>query len=395
MVLFDELGIYGWDSVEPLVLAAIFADLPVLLIGDIGTNKTEGSKTIAQAVLGPASTFRHYEVPTLNFDDLVGFLNPKGLAKGVLEFVPTPLSIWKAEAALFDELNRANPFIQSKLHELIRTRQIMGLPTNLKLVFAAVNPPQTYQAGYMDLALASRFVAVQVPNLKAMKDTQLDRILGKNGQPKKATLRTMLHQAKGTVTRPKDRQNAQNLAKKVARDLAQTEIVFNPRQLTMMVRLLLGGLALRTVTANPKFSDSEANTAYVESVIPEIQGIVRSKVNQEMVHGVIRTVVGGFTLGDPVMMARNLEELADAEVTDSLAWVTAMAKLVIQEEDIKTLTRVLAKVKDLTRREVVERELGEKLIRQLAMQLTTQTLLTEDVPVAQLSERVDQVLASI
>jgi hypothetical protein len=81
----------------------------------------------------------------------VGFLNPQGLAKGAIEFVPTPLSIWNAEAALFDEINRANPFIQSKLHEPIRTRRIMGLPTKLKLVFAAVNPPQTYQAGYMDL----------------------------------------------------------------------------------------------------------------------------------------------------------------------------------------------------------------------------------------------------
>ena len=394
-MLFDELGIYGWDSVEPVVLAAIVADLPVLLIGDIGTNKTEGAKTIAQAVLGSASTFRHYEVPTLNFDDLVGFLNPKGLAKGVLEFVPTPLSIWKAEAALFDELNRANPFIQSKLHELIRTRQIMGLRTSLKLVFAAVNPPQTYQAGYMDLALASRFVSVQVPNLKAMKDTHLDRILGKNGTPKKATLKSLLAEAKGVVARSKDRQNARNLAKKVARDLAQTEIVFNPRQLTMMVRLLVGGLALRTVTDDPKFSDPDANTAYVQSVIPEIQGIVRSKVNKEMVHGVIRTVVGGFSLGDPVMMARNLEELADVEVTDSLAWVTAMAKRVGQEDDPKTLTAVLAKVKDLTIKEVIERELGEKLVRQLAMQLTTQTLLTEDVPVAELTERVDQILASI
>jgi MoxR-like ATPase len=394
-MLFDELGIYGWDPVEPLLLAAIVADLPVLLIGDIGTNKTEGAKTIAQAVLGPASPFRHYEVPTLNFDDLVGFLNPKGLAKGALEFVPTPLSIWKAEAALFDELNRANPFIQSKLHELIRTRQIMGLPTNLKLVFAAVNPPQTYQAGYMDLALASRFVSVQVPNLRAMKDTHLDRILGKNGQPKKASLKPILREAKGAAARPKDRQNAQNLAKKVARDLSQTEIVFNPRQLKMMVQLLLGGLALRAVTGNPKFSDRDANTAYLEAVIPEIQGIVRSKVNKEMVHGVIRTVVGGFTLGDPVMIARNLEELAAAEVTDSLAWVTAMAKLVGQEDDLPALTRVLAKVKDLTRKEVIERELGEKLVRQLALQLTTRILLTEDVPVARLTERVDQVLASI
>jgi hypothetical protein len=87
--------------------------------------------------------------------------------------------------------------------------------------------------------------------------------------------------------------------------------------------------------------------------------------------------------------------LAEVEVTDSLAWVTAMAKRIGQEEDPKTLARVLAKVKDLTVKEVIERELGDKLIRQLALQLTTQTLLTEDVPVAQLSERADQVLASI
>ena len=44
-----------------------------------------------------------------------------------------------------------------------------------------------------------------------------------------------------------------------------SEIVFNPRQLTMMVRLLVGGLALRSVTSTPKFSDPDANTAYVES----------------------------------------------------------------------------------------------------------------------------------
>jgi len=245
------------------------------------------------------------------------------------------------------------------------------------------------------LALASRFVSVQVPNLKAMKDTHLDRILGKNGTPKKASLKSLLAEAKGMVARQKDMQNAQNLAKKVARDLAQTEIVFNPRQLKMMVRLVVAGLALRTVTSNPKFSDPDANTAYVQSVIPEIQGIVRSKVNKEMVHGVIRTVVGGFSLGDPVMMARNLEELAAVEITDSLAWVTAMSKRVGDEEDPKTLTRVLTQVKDLTMKEVIERELGEKLVRQLAMQLTTQTLLTEDVQVAQLTDRVDQILASI
>ena len=53
----------------------------------------------------------------------------------------------------------------------------MGLPTKLKVVFSAVNPPETYQSGYMDLAIASRFVSVQVPNIGEMKGTDLDRIL--------------------------------------------------------------------------------------------------------------------------------------------------------------------------------------------------------------------------
>ena len=80
-------------------------------------------------------------------------------------------------AALFDEINRANPFIQSKLHELIRTRTLMGLPTQLRMVFSAVNPPERYQSGYMDMALASRFICIQVPNITAMKDTQIDHII--------------------------------------------------------------------------------------------------------------------------------------------------------------------------------------------------------------------------
>jgi len=95
------------------------------------------------------------------------------------------------------------------------------------------------------------------------------------------------------------------------------------------------------------------------------------------------------------MMARNLGELAEVEVTDSLAWVTAMGKRVGDEEDLTTLMAVLGKVKELTMKEVIERELGDKLIRQLALQLTTRTLLTEDVEVAELTDRVDEILASI
>lgn len=125
--MFDHIGIHGWDDIEPLILSAILSDMSILFIGDIGSNKTEGSKVIAKALLNADIEFRNYEVPTLNFDDLIGFVNPKHLANGTLEFVPTPLSIWNADAVLFDEINRANPFIQSKLHELVRTRTLERL----------------------------------------------------------------------------------------------------------------------------------------------------------------------------------------------------------------------------------------------------------------------------
>lgn len=125
----------------------------------------------------------------------------------------------------------------------------MGLPTKLKVVFSAVNPPETYQTGYMDLAIASRFVSVQVPNIGEMKGTDLDRILSKNGHPpKKSNLKTIIKQAGGCQFKKKDLEKAQAIVKKVAGDLAETEIIFNPRQLKMRVKLLVGGHALGKVT---------------------------------------------------------------------------------------------------------------------------------------------------
>ena len=261
-MLFDDLGIYGWDSVEPIIMTALLADLPILLIGDIGTNKTEGAKTIAEGALGRPIEFRHYEVPTLNFDDLIGFLNPKTLTNGTLKFIPTPISIWKAEGVLFDEINRANPFIQSKLHEVVRTRKVMGLPTDIKVVFAAVNPPGTYQTGYMDLAIASRFVSVQVPNIKAMKDAEVDRIIGKNGGPKvqPKTIHDALDKARGTKFARKDMQKTSDLVKRVARDLAETDIIFNPRQLRMMFKMVMAGEALNRTIGTSPFSGTEVNS---------------------------------------------------------------------------------------------------------------------------------------
>ena len=89
-MLFERIGIHGWQEIESVVLAAAVSDLSILLVGDIGSNKTEGARAIAEAVLGPEIEFRNYEVPTLSFDDLIGFINPRLSARVTLSSSQPP-----------------------------------------------------------------------------------------------------------------------------------------------------------------------------------------------------------------------------------------------------------------------------------------------------------------
>jgi hypothetical protein len=396
VMLFERIGIHGWQKIEPVVLAAAVSDLSVLLVGDIGSNKTEGARAIAEAVLGPETQFRAYEVPTLNFDDLIGFINPKTLGSGHLEFVPTPFSIWTADAALFDEINRANPFIQSKLHELIRCRSLMGMPTNLKLIFSAVNPPERYQSGYMDLALASRFACVQVPGITEINETQLVLILSGNGATgEKARIKEVVQKARGCVFREHDLFVMQQLCKKVIKELSHTEIVFNARQTKMMLGLLKAGLALKSAANKDYFSNVDTNTELIASVIPDLHGVVRASVDVGMVKGTIRTVVSGFSLGDPLIMASSLEELCQIEPDDNLAWVTAVKEMTTGEQNIKSLEKAARTVKGRVNRGYLEKELGEKLMRLIATRLLTKTLIREKVPVVHIRDRATEVAAKL
>jgi len=396
-MLFDHIGIHGWDDIEPLILSAVVSDHSVLFIGDIGSNKTEGSKVIAKAILGSNIKFRNYEVPTLNFDDLIGFVNPKNLANGTLEFVPTPLSIWNADAALFDEINRANPFIQSKLHELIRTRTLMGLPTQLKMVFSAVNPPERYQSGYMDMALASRFICVQVPNITSMKDAHIDQIISGNGHrpPPPFDLKDMILKARRCQFSHEEITRVHQMCKKIILELSGQEIIFNGRQLRMMTKMIKAGLALRHASDMEQFADPDTITAYIISVIPELQGVVRSNANHGMVQGTIRSIVSGFTLGDPVTIASDIKELCEVNITDSLAWVSAMKQMADMEEDPDTLKQAIHKIKTLTGKEVIEQELAFNLVQYIATQIIFKTVLKEDVPIMHLLKRANEIAASI
>ena len=67
---FNRLGVYGFGQVEPLIIAALVSEDPVLLIGKAGTGKTFLLNSISEAM---GLEHRHYNASLISFDDLVGF----------------------------------------------------------------------------------------------------------------------------------------------------------------------------------------------------------------------------------------------------------------------------------------------------------------------------------
>ncbi|HLF40171.1 MAG TPA: AAA family ATPase, partial [Acidimicrobiia bacterium] len=113
------LGVVGWDDLDPVLLAALALEAPVLLIGPHGTAKSMLVERLATA-LGTA--FRHYNASLLNYDDLVGIPLPD--EAGGLRFAATPGSVWGAGFVFFDEVSRCRADLQNKLFPIVHERRV-------------------------------------------------------------------------------------------------------------------------------------------------------------------------------------------------------------------------------------------------------------------------------
>lgn len=156
--VLTSLGLYGLSSIEEPILAALVTGDPMLLIGTHGTAKTTLVEKLAQSL---GETFIAYDASKALFEDVIGFPDPKSIASGTIQYIPTELSVWNKSFVLVDEISRATPSMQNKWLEIIRSRRVMGLKIpNLRYVFAAMNPP-TYDGAYpLDPALAGRFAFI-------------------------------------------------------------------------------------------------------------------------------------------------------------------------------------------------------------------------------------------
>jgi MoxR-like ATPase len=182
------LGIEGWEHLDPVLLAALATEAPLLLVGPHGTAKSKLVELIADAL---GLSMRHYNASLLNYDDLVGIPMPDESGRS-LTFIHTAGSIWNAEFVFFDEISRCRADLQNKMFPIVHERGIAGMKLeHLKHRWAAMNPPAPedpevnsgmdtyYGSEPLDPALADRFwFIVRVPNWPDLPSQARSDILG-------------------------------------------------------------------------------------------------------------------------------------------------------------------------------------------------------------------------
>ena len=185
-LITEPLGLYGWKKTEPVLLAALLSEEPLLLVGAHGCAKSFVLERLAESL---GRTFRAYNASLINYDDLVGVPLPDA-TRTKLEYLSSPESIWDAEVVFVDEISRTRPELQNKLFPIIYDRRVQGRPlTRLVYRWAAMNPPPSEEdldegtADYigsepLDAALADRFpYIVSVPEWDDLSSADQRKIL--------------------------------------------------------------------------------------------------------------------------------------------------------------------------------------------------------------------------
>ena len=307
--LLSGLGLHGLLPLEPVILAALATEEPLLLIGPHGTGKSLLLLRIAGAL---GLELRHYNASLLNFDDLVGFPLPG--KDGSLEYVKTPASIWGAGAVIFDEISRCRPDIQNKLFPIVHERRAQGiLLDSLRYRWAAMNPPvsEDDNEGYLgseplDPALADRFAFIaEMPSWEnLLEDDQLRIIVAgdeNGGSAASSALRRAIETTRANI--PILHESMGDAVTVYVRILvallAQADIRLSPRRAGMLLRSVIAVHAAALV-ADFSAKPSDSALLAVQSGLPQrAQSIQVSRVKLLAAHKEAWRLAG-VKPGDPL-----------------------------------------------------------------------------------------------
>ncbi|MEX1118529.1 MAG: MoxR family ATPase [Terrimicrobiaceae bacterium] len=258
--LLRKLGVFGYDDVEPVILAALVTEDPLLLIGRAGTGKTFLLNSLSEAL---GLEHRHYNASLIAFDDLVGFPWPEAEGTG-MRYIETPATVWKAESVLVDEINRCKPEHQNRLFSLVQERRIQGMKLeHLRYRWAAMNPAGFDQDGEtysgcepLDAALADRFAfLVQVADWSDLTDEDQLGIADPRGEGAISRdacgLGGFIAEARATFVRKLELPDPLVLgyACQVATSLGEANLRISPRRVRQFVRNIL---AVESVSQLPR-----------------------------------------------------------------------------------------------------------------------------------------------
>ena len=351
-----QMGLIGWDPIEPIVVAALAARLPVMFVGYHGTTKTDGTSVLSRSALGDAEArFVSYLTPMTTLEDMIGFVDPSSLASGQVRYVRTGTSVWGAAAVLMDEINRANPMTVSKFMELVRTGQVLGTDTGVQHVFGACNPTRGYRTSYLDLAFASRWVIVEVPGMSRLTDQHVDDILEAGTftvrvefAARLAGIRARLRDQRRTDT-PLDK-SLRLLVRQVLRKLHESGL----KNLNVQVRQGVNMLSLlrhycadcELLGVAPRQSDM---TDIVMACIPEVQGVCEAQVAGSDVAKIIKPLTLAVqhpgVLDEPTSIQQLIETVA---TRDKNAWgaqaIQLIGKTKIPIQDLHRFSQVLRRL---------------------------------------------------
>ena len=246
--LLAEIGIQGCKNIEPLVVASLVTQVPLLLIGPHGTGKSFLLNRISEAL---DIEWRHYNASILNFDDLIGFPVPQ--EDGTLDYIKTRNSIWGANAVFFDEISRCRPDIQNKMFPIVHERRVQGIDLDtLRYRWGAMNPPVTDQddndylgSEPLDIAFADRFAfVIDMPEWKDFSITEKREIVQMDSNlPIKSSvrLRAVIEQTTSLLPSYYETysETVTNYLLEVSHLLAEVDVNLSPRRINMLFHSLL------------------------------------------------------------------------------------------------------------------------------------------------------------
>ncbi len=154
--------LFGWDDLEPTLLACLARGLNIILLGSHGSGKTSFARFVSAAVAEGNEDFRFikYSMDKENLLSMVGCPNPVDLKAGKLNYATHERSIFNADVILLDEITRAGKENQNMVLEILEEHTVFGQPLKYRFAIATANE-ETYRGAYkLDAALLDRFVVV-------------------------------------------------------------------------------------------------------------------------------------------------------------------------------------------------------------------------------------------